>query len=290
MILGTLETLVRQHFEPLQYAAFFGALAACLLAEALTAPAADRRRRARWPANWALTAVNVMLTGALPLSVIAAGDFALVRGWGLLNQPWVPPLAALATGFLLRSAASYAIHVAMHKLPVLWRIHRVHHTDRAMDVSTTVRFHPLEFAISLPLLVALALMLGIPPLALLLYELFDAVMAVFTHADIRLPARVERALRLVLVTPAMHRIHHSAWQPETDSNYGATFSIWDRLCGTFRTRPYREVAALRLGLDEWQDARTNSFAWLLRLPFSSGHHRSRGTAARVVSQSERSSA
>ncbi|MSO89251.1 MAG: sterol desaturase family protein, partial [Rhodospirillaceae bacterium] len=145
----------------------------------------------------------------------------------------------------------------------------VHHTDVQMDVSTTVRFHPLELVVSMPVLLGMAMLLGIPPLALILYELLDAAMAVFTHANVRLPDRVDRALRLVLVTPAMHRLHHSAHQPETDSNYGAILTWWDRLFGTYRVRPPAELSTIRLGLEEWRDRRTASLWWLLRLPFAS---------------------
>jgi sterol desaturase/sphingolipid hydroxylase (fatty acid hydroxylase superfamily) len=260
--------LVRAHFEPLQYAAFFGALVLLGAIEGflpLARAGADRPRR--WPANAGLTALNILVLGAMPVSVVAVADQAMARGWGLLNQSFVPPLAALALGFAARSLIAYGIHVAMHKVPLLWRVHRVHHSDTHMDVSTTVRFHPLEFVVSTPILLALAVALGIPPLALMLYEVFDAAMAVFTHANARLPEPFDRALRLILATPAMHRVHHSADQRETDSNYGATFSWWDRLFGTYRMRPPGELAAMNLGLAEWRGRRATALAWLLAMPF-----------------------
>jgi sterol desaturase/sphingolipid hydroxylase (fatty acid hydroxylase superfamily) len=257
------------YFEPLQYAVFFGVLVALGVLEAVIPLGRDGgARRRRWPANAWLTFLNIMVMGAMPVGIVAAADFAMARGWGLLNQAVVPTLAGLAAGFVLRSLVAYAIHFAMHKVPLLWRIHRVHHTDLAMDVSTTVRFHPLEFVISMPVLLAMVVVFGLPPFALMVYELLDAAMAVFTHANVRLPERLERALQLVLVTPAMHRIHHSAWQPETDSNYGATVSWWDRLFGTYRVRPLREAADLRLGLEELRNRRADSLAWLLWMPFT----------------------
>ena len=270
---------VREYGEPLQYAAFFGALAGLGAWEALQA-----RRRGdaggcapgrRWPVNGALTALNILVLGALPVSAVAAAEFAASRGWGLLNQPLVPPLAAFALGFGLRSLVGYFIHVAMHKVPVLWRVHRVHHTDTGMDVSTTVRFHPLEFAIALPIQLAAVIVLGLPPVALILYEIADAAIAVFTHADIRLPVKADRVLRLVLVTPAMHRIHHSTRPAETDSNYGALFSWWDRLFGTHRVAPEGGTAALRVGLDDADRPRAQSIGWLLAMPFL-GARRLRG--------------
>lgn len=264
MTIDSIEAVLRAQFEPLQYAAFFGALLLFGILEtwAAAGPAAPERRR-RWPANAALTALNILLLGAIPVSAIAVADVAASRGWGLLNHPSVPFAAALVLGFALRSLVSYGIHVAMHKVGPLWRIHRVHHTDERMDVTTTVRFHPLEFAISVPIVLVATLALGLPALALLVYELVDAAMAVFTHADLRLPPRLDRALRWLVMTPSLHRTHHSSWQPETDSNYGATLSWWDWLFGTMRTGPMTGA----IGLAEC-DARTAAaLPTLLAMPF-----------------------
>jgi sterol desaturase/sphingolipid hydroxylase (fatty acid hydroxylase superfamily) len=275
MDMNAFDATLRMQFEPLQYAAFFGALVLLGVLEAVVSRSSgDVSRRHRWPANAGLTVLNIVVLGAMPVSMVAAADFAKAHGWGLFNQSFVPPLDALVAGFVLRSLISYGVHVAMHKMPLFWRVHRVHHTDTEMDVSTTVRFHPLEFVITMPILLMAAMLLGIPPVALMIYELFDAAMAVFTHTNIRLPGRADRALRLVLVTPAMHRIHHSAWQPETDSNYGATFSWWDWLFRTYRMKPAPEIAAMRLGLAECRDRRTTSLLWLLLLPFRSLGHAS----------------
>lgn len=278
MDMNGLAELVRASFEPLQYAAFFGALLllggleAMLPLAGADAGAGDGRAR-RWPANGALTVLNILVLGALPVSVLAAADFAAARGWGLLNQDVVPPLAALPLGFVLRSLVGYFIHVAMHKVPLLWRVHKVHHTDTALDVSTTVRFHPLEFLISLPILLAATAALGLPPLAVILFELVDAATAVFTHANLRLGERTDRALRLVLVTPAMHRIHHSSLQPETDSNYGALFSSWDRLFGTYRPQARGGLAAMQLGLEDARGRQAHALGWLLALPFHAARRR-----------------
>ncbi len=260
MSLDAVEAFLRRNDEPLQYAAFFGALA--LLAALEWRARRGRERFRRWPANWALTALNIVLLGALPLSGLAVADLARERGWGLLNHPAVPLGAALALGFLARSLVSYGIHVAMHKVPPLWRVHRVHHSDTALDVSTTVRFHPLEFAIQVPLVSGALLALGIHPAVVIAYEIFDAAMNVFTHADVRLPRPLDRALRLVFVTPEMHRVHHSAAPAETDSNYGATLSIWDRLFGT-----HRAGAPAAIGLAEVAERPARDPLWLLALPF-----------------------
>jgi sterol desaturase/sphingolipid hydroxylase (fatty acid hydroxylase superfamily) len=278
MDIVTLESALRAQFEPLEYAAFFGALFTLGIAEALLPFGRPRPERGRrWLTNYLLTALNIALMSALPLSGLAVADVAQAKGWGLFNVITLPTAAVIVLGVLLRSLTNYLIHVAMHKVPTLWRLHRVHHSDPQMDVSTAVRFHPLEFAISAPLQAASIIALGIPPVAIILYELFDASMAAVTHANIQLPARIERALGLLLVTPGMHRIHHSAWHVETDSNYGATLSLWDRLFGTLRLRPREELAALKLGLNECRDERSRSIFWLLRSPFSAHLARSQET-------------
>ena len=265
---AALETALRANGETLEYAAFFGALAALAILEAFWPRGAGApARRRRWPANFGLTLINIVVLGALPIGALAAADWAQTRRWGLLNAIVLDAGVALALGLLLRSLVSYATHVAMHKVPLLWRAHRVHHTDRAFDISTTVRFHPLEFAITLPILLAAVALLGISPLAIIIYEIFDAAMAVWTHANLRLPAGLSRALSFVLVTPDMHRIHHSAHQPETDSNYGATFSVWDRLLRTFREATPDRLSKLTLGLEQCRDKRAESLPWLLSMPW-----------------------
>ncbi len=262
------ETMLRANAELLQYAAFAGALVILGVLEVAVAARRDAERRRRWPSNVGLTVINILVLGALPLSAIAVADAAARHGLGLLNHPSVPWTAQIGLGLLLRSLIGYGVHVAMHKTPFLWRIHRIHHTDTRIDVTTTVRVHPLEFAIGMAVVTALTPGLGLAAAALMLYELLDAAMAAFTHANIRMPPALERAIKLVLVTPAMHRLHHSAWQPETDSNYSATFSWWDRMFGTFRDRPADELASVRLGLDDADRSRADSLGWLLWQPFA----------------------
>lgn len=265
--MDAIDAFLRGSAEPLQYAIFFGALVALGALETVVgrSPAAPRRRR-RWLPNFGLTVLNILVLGAIPLSGVLVADLARDGGIGLLNLMALPAVVAVAAGILIRSLISWATHLAMHRIPVLWRVHRVHHTDSFLDVSTTVRFHPVEFLIATPVLLAGVLVTGIPPVALMAYELLDTAMAVFTHANLRLPPTVERGLRLVMVTPDMHRIHHSASQPETDSNYGATFSIWDRLFGTYREMAPQNLADLRLGLDGVSEDRASSLWWMLTLP------------------------
>lgn len=263
----SLENYIVANGEPLQYAAFFGAL---ILMGGLEAVAPGRRateRKRRWPVNAGLTVLNIVALGALPVTALGAAAWAASQHFGLLNQADWPWWAVLALGFAGRSLVSYAVHAAMHKVPLLWRVHRVHHLDTAMDVTTTVRFHPLEFVIQVVPTVAVIALLGIPVWVVVAYEIVDAFTAVVTHANLRLPARVERVVRWLFVTPDIHRIHHSARRAETDSNYGALFTVWDRLFGTFVGAPRGGHAGMTLGLEHWREPKhAQGFGWLLISP------------------------
>lgn len=258
---------LRAEMEPLQYAAFFGALVAFGMLELVFArtPRPPGQAR-RWSANAALTIINVAVIGAIPLSGVAAADYASREGIGLLNMVSLSSVAAVTLGLLLRSLVAWVTHYAMHKIPVLWRLHRVHHADPFIDVSTTVRFHPGEFLIGTPVLVASVIVLGLPPVALMMFEIVDAMMAVFTHANIRIPSMMNRTLRLILITPDLHRIHHSTRQIETDSNFGATLSIWDRLFGTYRETASEPVTTMPVGLSDIAGNDAVSIGRLLALP------------------------
>jgi sterol desaturase/sphingolipid hydroxylase (fatty acid hydroxylase superfamily) len=168
----------------------------------------------------------------------------------------------LARGFI-----SFFTHYLMHKVPLLWRLHRVHHLDTELDVSTTVRFHPFEFLAALIPGVPLVVAFGMSPWVLMLYEILDAVVTLFSHANIRLPESLDRLLRYVIVTPDLHRVHHSSWQTETDSNFSAVFPIWDIVFKTFRTETRVSHETMELGLEEVRDERANRFLWLLGSPF-----------------------
>lgn len=265
--MSRLDSFLNVNGEMLQYAAFFGAMVILGCCELLaTSNDKDRVRLRRWPANFIMTITNIVVLGVLPISGIAAASFAMQKNIGLFNWLPIPPVAAFIVAILLRSLLAWLIHLVMHKIPMFWCIHRVHHTDTQIDVSTTVRFHPLEFIISTPILVVAIIGLGLPPVALIAYEIFDAAMAVVTHADIKFPRRLERIVRWVFVTPGIHKIHHSSWQPETDSNYGATLSLWDRLFGTYRDKP-QSGRDMRVGLEEYRTAPTSSWLWLIALPF-----------------------
>ena len=268
MTFDTVEAFVRSSFEPLQYAAFFGVFAIFALLEGVAPrdPSPAMRVR-RWPANVVLTAMNIVVLSTLPVGIVAAADWAQGARFGLLHMIEVSPWAAFAIGFLGRAFLSWGTHYLNHKVPFLWAIHRVHHADTRLDVSTTVRFHPLEFVFTTPLTLAGVVLLGAPPVAILIYEVMDAGVTVFSHANVRLPWWVDRPLRLFIVTPDVHRVHHSSHQPETDSNYGAVLTIWDRVLGTYRRKSAEDLATQETGLSETQDSRSRNLLWLLILPF-----------------------
>jgi len=262
------ETALRANMEMLTYAIFFGALALLAIFEMVVALRAEGAMRGRrWPANFALTVINIVVMGVLPLGAVASADLARSMQFGLFNLVDAPFVVVLAATFLIRSLASWVVHFAMHNIPLLWRIHRVHHTDTHLDVSTTVRFHPFEFLVSAPVVIAIVMLCGLPPAAVMLFELFDAGVAVFSHANIRLPGWLERIVGSLIVTPNMHRIHHSTFERETNSNYGATLVIWDRLFKAYKRKTNEALAIQALGLEEVGAKRASSLWFSLGLPF-----------------------
>jgi sterol desaturase/sphingolipid hydroxylase (fatty acid hydroxylase superfamily) len=218
-------------------------------------------RERRWPTNFALGLINMIIVPLAPVSGLLGAEWAQEHGWGLLNLRELPFWLVLLATLLLRSLIGYVFHLILHKVHALWRMHRVHHSDDHLDISTALRSHPLEFAALLVVLAPLAVVLGLDPWTLAAYEITESAFSVFGHAHIRLPDWLDRPLRYVFVTPNMHVIHHSSWQPETDSNYGQVFSFWDRLFGTYSEAPRNGYAGMQIGLDEMRGERAADF-WL----------------------------
>lgn len=252
------------HGDDLQVALFFALFAVLAVVERWWPRRPGRLdRRSRWPANLFLTLVNLVALGALPISLIGAAVWAQTHHFGLLNRIALPAAVVVALTLVLRGFVSFGTHWLMHKVPLFWRVHRVHHLDTELDVTTTVRFHPLEFAIALAPGVPFVVLLGLSPWVLAAYELLDVAVTLWTHANLRLPAAVERVVRYAIVTPDLHRVHHSAWQPETDSNFGAVLPVWDLVFGTFRATPSVPVERMTLGLDEVRGRDAQRPLWLL---------------------------
>lgn len=250
---------------------FFGLFVLLAVAERLL-PRRKLRwsRQRRWLTNWGFSLLNTLtlrlVAVALPLLAIGAALDAQTRGWGLLNQIQLPDWIAVFSAVLIFDFAIWLQHLITHKVPLLWRLHRVHHADPDLDVTTAIRFHPVEIALSMGLKVGLVYALGAPPLAVLIFEILLNATALFTHSNIRLPIAMDRIMRLVLVTPDMHRVHHSVHRDEHDSNYGFALSIWDRTLGTYIAQPREGHDKMTIGL-AWQDKRPTRFGWSFLLPF-----------------------
>lgn len=211
-------------------------------------------RHRRWPSNLGLVAVDtafiriVFPTAAVGLAVIAAD-----RGWGLFNQIALPGWIAGIAAFLLLDLVIYGQHRLFHAVPLLWRLHRVHHADLEIDVTTGIRFHPGEIVLSMLLKLAAVLVIGAPAVAVLVFEVALNASSMFNHANLKLPDSLDATLRRLIVTPDMHRVHHSIVRRETDSNFGFNLSAWDRWLGTYRAQPKAGHEGMTIGLAQFRD-------------------------------------
>ena len=255
-----------QTFEASRALLGAGALLGLWLLESL-APTyhASRDRTAHAMRNLSLGAANALVAAALLVAVtVAVIEVCRRPGFGLLRWVELPIVARWAIALVALDLTHYAAHIAFHKTPALWRIHAVHHHDADVDVTTAARFHPLEIAAhALAMLPAIALV-GLSLRHVVAYETALVATSMFHHANLRMPRRLDRLLRLLIVTPRMHWVHHSEWQPETDSNYGSVLSLWDRLFGTFRLRP--DPASIRFGLEGFTRRDTRSLRGMILTP------------------------
>lgn len=216
--------------------------------------------------NVALVVIDTMLL-RVAFPVLAVELALRVEGSGGWLAGALPQWAAVAVGVVLLDLAIYWQHRLVHHVPLLWRLHRVHHADVGFDVTTAVRFHPLEIALSMAIKLGLISLFGIPALAVLIFEILLSAGALFTHANLRMPDGFERRLRWLVVTPEMHRIHHSVHREETDSNFGFHLSLWDRLFGSYRSDPRDGQTTMQIGLHEFRESRDQSLWALLVNPF-----------------------
>jgi sterol desaturase/sphingolipid hydroxylase (fatty acid hydroxylase superfamily) len=250
-----------------------GCFAGVLLLMALWEFLAPRRRLtvarpARWASNLGLVALDTLLVRFLvPLGAVGLALLAAERGWGVLNNVALPAWLAVALAVVALDLAIYLQHVLFHAVPLFWRLHMVHHADLDFDATTGVRFHPVEILLSLGIKLGVVVLLGAPPLAVLLFEVLLNATSVFNHGNVRLPRWLDRALRLVVVTPEMHRVHHSVVPRETNSNFGFNLSWWDWLFGTYRAQPAGGHEGMTIGLEQYRDERVaDRLHWMLALP------------------------
>jgi len=222
----------------------------------------------RWLANLSIVAIDTVAARlAFPLAPFALAGLAQARGWGLFHLWPIPAGFEVAASVLLLDLLIYTQHRLFHRLPLFWRIHRMHHTDLDLDVSSGTRFHPLEILLSLAIKLAAVALLGASPLAVLVFEILLNATSMFSHANLRLPLPLDRWLRLVVVTPDMHRVHHSVIVRETDSNFGFNLPWWDRLFGTYIPQPREGHEGMRIGLKEWRNQDELDLWPLLKIPF-----------------------
>ncbi|ALA18503.1 sterol desaturase [Chelatococcus sp. CO-6] len=245
-----------------------GAFVAVFAAMALWEVLAPRRhdladRPVRWTNNLGILLVDALVVRLVaPASAVGIALAVEAKGWGLLPLLGAPYWLAFLVSVVILDLVIYAQHVVFHHVPLLWRLHRMHHADTVIDVSSGGRFHPGEILLSLAIKGVAILVLGAPAAAVLAFEVLLNATSMFNHANIRIPARLEPVLRWLVVTPDMHRVHHSTLRRETDSNFGFNLPWWDRLFGTYRAEPEKGHDAMTLGLDEFRDPRER---WLDRL-------------------------
>lgn len=227
-------------------------------------------RRLRWRTNLGLVVFNsVLLRVLFPVGAGGVAVFAADRSWGLLNWIEMAEIPEILLSLIILDYALYFQHRVAHAIPLLWRIHRVHHADPHVDVTTGLRFHPLEIVLSWLFKAFVIVVFGVPVIVVIVFELVLNGMAMFNHANVFIPVRFDRKIRLLLVTPDMHRIHHSTIRAEQNSNFGFNLSLWDRIFRTYRAQPTLSHDTMVIGLEETGSKSISCrFLSLIKLPFS----------------------
>ena len=253
----------------LRMGVFFTILVVMMLAEALF----PRKKRAmtrghRWLTNLVLVVIDSLFVKLIfPIVAVGIAAFSVGKGWGLFNIVDLPVWLEITLAIIILDMMIYWQHVASHHIPFLWALHKVHHADRDFDVTTGSRFHPIEIGLSMGYKMILVILLGPAVLAVIIFEIILNGTAMFNHSNVKLPLTFDRILRRVIVTPDMHRVHHSIIMGETNSNYGFSLSIWDRLFGSYIAQPKLGHEGMTIGLEEYQNPGPASLAWSLSLPF-----------------------
>jgi sterol desaturase/sphingolipid hydroxylase (fatty acid hydroxylase superfamily) len=256
--------------EPLiRLSAFVGILAVMAVWEWLSPRRGQEiGRTRRWPSNLGIVAVNtVVVRLVFPVAAVGTALLAEARGWGLFQALEAPIWLAIPASVILLDLAIYFQHVLFHAVPVLWRLHRMHHADLEFDVTTGLRFHPIEILLSMGTKLGVVAALGTPAVAVLVFEVLLNATSMFNHGNVRLPAGIDRVLRRIVVTPEMHRVHHSIVPGETNSNFGFNLPWWDRLLGTYRAQPAAGHEGMTIGIEQFRNARELGLDRMLLQPF-----------------------
>ncbi len=254
----------------LRLSVFIGLFLILALIERLVPRRPRQYQAKRWVTNWAFVIIDTitlnLIAVVMPFVAVAAAVDAAANGWGLFNATGLPLWLEFALAVVILDFCIWFQHLITHKIPFLWRFHRVHHADVEIDVSTAIRFHPVEIAFSMAYKIGLVYLLGPAAWAVIIFEVLLNGSAMFNHANIKLPLWADRIIRMVIVTPDMHRVHHSVHRAEHDTNYGFALSWWDRLFGTYTDQPALGHDQMTIGL-EWQDEAPTKLGWSLALPF-----------------------
>ena len=266
-----MEQLLHNHEALFRLGAFATVLGLMLLWEATDPrriPSLGWNRRLN---NLALVSMDVVLVRLLvPVATATMAEISITRGWGLFNIVDAGLWPAFFLSLLLMDLLIYGQHVVMHQIPLLWRIHRLHHTDLDIDVTTALRFHPFEIILSMFLKLLFIALLGAPVVAVIVFEIILNISSMFNHSNIQIPLRIDRILRYFIVTPDMHRVHHSVIKVETNSNYGFNIPWWDYIFRNYRSQPAAGHIKMKIGLNEFRGDKEIFLHWLLLQPFVSG--------------------
>jgi sterol desaturase/sphingolipid hydroxylase (fatty acid hydroxylase superfamily) len=263
--------------EPTVRLAFFLGIFLLMASWELLAPRRHQGipRRIRWPNNIGIVVFNTVLLRILtPISAVGLAQFAQSQSWGLLHYLSLPPWLSFLLAIIILDLAIYLQHVMFHAVPCLWRLHRMHHADLEFDVTTGSRFHPVEILLSMAIKLLIIAALGPLAVAVLVFEVILNALAMFNHANVRLPLAIDGILRKMIVTPDMHRVHHSVLPHEANSNFGFNLSLWDRYLGTYRAQPEKGHDGMTIGIDQFRSTRDLGLDRMLIQPFkdSSGNY------------------
>jgi sterol desaturase/sphingolipid hydroxylase (fatty acid hydroxylase superfamily) len=256
--------------EPLIRLCVFAGIFAAMAAWEVLAPRRRQKlaRGTRWPSNIGIVVLDTVLVRlVLPTTTVGLALLAEARGWGLCHALGLPLWASVPLGVAALDLAIYLQHVLFHAVPALWRLHRVHHADLEVDVTTGVRFHPIEILLSMGIKLGVVAALGAPPAAVLIFEVLLNATSMFSHSNVRMPLWLDRVLRWLVVTPDMHRVHHSVATGETNSNFGFNLPWWDRLFGTYRDQPAAGHEGMTIGIEQFRDPAEQRLDHMLTQPF-----------------------
>jgi sterol desaturase/sphingolipid hydroxylase (fatty acid hydroxylase superfamily) len=230
-------------------------------------------RSSRWPGNFAVVLLDtISVRLVLPLTAIGVASIASDHGWGLLNEVELPIYLSVPLAVLLMDMAIYFQHRLFHALPWLWRLHRMHHADLEFDVSTGLRFHPIEIILSMAIKMLVVLLIGAPAMAVIVFDILVSATSLFNHGNVRLPQKLDRWLRFIVVTPDMHRVHHSIITRETDSNFGFCMPWWDRWFGTYTDQPEKGHLGMTIGIEYFRTEHDLGLRQMLIQPFRQSVH------------------